>query len=90
MELGKRKYERCAFSQIIKYSISSHINDKASTALLHDFSYSGLCMVTLDPLQNGQEIVVKSSLTDNAITAVVCWCNNLGNNTYKIGLELKH
>jgi hypothetical protein len=90
MELGKRKYERCAFPQIIKYSISSYIDDKASTALLHDFSYSGLCIITHDPLQNGQEIRVKSSLTNNSITAIVRWCSDLGNNTYKIGLELKH
>ena len=89
MELGKRKYERCAFPQIIKYSISSYIDGKTSTALLHDFSYSGLCIITRDPLQNGQEILVKTGLMNNSVTAVVRWCLNVGTSSYKVGLEIR-
>ncbi len=90
MELGKRKYERSAFSQIIRYSTPAYNDDRFSTGLLHDFSYSGLCIMTHYPMQDGQEIMIKSSLMSNPITAIVRWCRDMGNNTYKVGLELKN
>jgi hypothetical protein len=90
MESGKRKFSRCDFYQIIEYSFIPHIADKVSTGLLHDFSYSGLCMITHQPFQEGQEIVIKSSLMSNSISAVVRWCSNTGTATYKVGLEFKN
>jgi hypothetical protein len=90
MESGKRRYSRSDFSQIITYSLIPQIDDKVSTGLLHDFSYSGLCIITHDPIQEGQEILVKSSLISNSITAVVCWCSDMGNSSYKVGLEFKN
>jgi hypothetical protein len=89
MESGKRRYLRSDFSQIITYSLPQ-IDDKVSTGLLHNFSYSGLCIITHDPIQEGQEILVKSSLMSNSITAVVRWCSDIGNSTYKVGLEFKN
>ena len=90
MESGKRKYSRCDFSQIIGYSLLPHIDDKVSTGLLHDYSYSGMCIITHDPIQEGQVILVKSSLISNSITAVVRWCSDMCNSTYKVGLEFKN
>ena len=89
MESGKRKYSRCDFSQIIMYSLLPHIDGNASTGLLNDFSYSGLCITAHHPVQEGQEILVQSSLMSNSTTAVVRWCSNMGNSTYKVGLEIK-
>jgi hypothetical protein len=89
MESGKRKYSRCDFSQIIVYSLLPHIDDNVSTGLLHDYSYSGMCIITHDPIQEGQEILVKSSLISNSITAVVRWCRDTSNSIYKVGLEFR-
>ena len=89
MESGKRKYSRCDFSQIIQYAIPAHIASQASTGLLQDFSYSGLCMLTHHPLQEGEEIVIRSSLTTDPLTAIVRWCCHTGNSNYRVGLELK-
>jgi hypothetical protein len=90
MESGKRKYSRCDFSQIIGYSLLPHIDDNVSTGLLHDFSYSGLCITANHPIQEGQEILVQSGIMSNSITAVVRWCIDMGNSTYKVGLEFKN
>jgi hypothetical protein len=89
VELEKRKYSRCGFSQIILYSLLTDIDDKVSTGLLQDFSYSGMCIMTLRPFQERQEIVVKSTRLNNSITAVVRWCRDTSNSTYKVGLEFK-
>ncbi len=89
MESGKRRYSRFEFSQIIAYSLPPHIDNKVSTGLLHNLSYSGLCIIiTQHPLQEGQEILIKSGLLDS-ITALVRWCCDTGNSTYKVGLEFK-
>jgi hypothetical protein len=90
MESGKRKYSRCDFSQIITYSLLAQSENKVSTGLLHDSSYSGMCIITHDPIQEGQEILLKSSLMSNSITAVVRWCSDMGNSTYKVGLKFKN
>jgi hypothetical protein len=71
MESGKRKYSRSEFSQIITYSLLPCIDDKFTSALLHDFSYAGLCIITNHSLQEGQEILIKSGLTSTSVTTVV-------------------
>jgi len=89
VELEKRKYSRCDCSQIILYYLLPHTDDEVITGLLQDFSYSGLCIRTHHPLQEGQEILVKSTLMSNSITAVVRWCRDTSNSMYKVGLEFK-
>jgi hypothetical protein len=84
----KRKFSRCKFSQIIAYSLP-HIDNKFLTGLIHDFSYSGLCIITQHPLPEGQEILVKSHLMSSPINALVRWCGDTGNFIYKAGLEFK-
>lgn len=89
MKLEKRKYSRSDFSQIIRYSLLPHIDDKILTGLLRDFSYSGMCMMTHHPLQERQEIVLANTMLDNSMTALVRWCRDTGNSIYKVGLEFK-
>lgn len=90
MELGNRKFSRYDFSQIIRYSPPVDISGRTSTGLIRDFSYSGLCIITHHPLERGQEIVIDSLLMSESLTAVVRWCDNMGDATYRVGLEIKH
>ena len=91
MGSGKRMYSRCNVYQMIHYSLLPCIDNKVLRGLLHDFSCSGFCMTTLHPLQEGQEISVKSSLMNNSMTSVVRWCSDTatGKSIYKAGLEFK-
>ena len=86
---GKRKHERCDLTQIVEYSLHPNTSGKYSTGMLRDFSYSGVRLITQHPLQPGQEIIMKSILMSYSITAIVRWCNDMGNNTYAVGLEFK-
>ena len=74
---------------MISYSLLPRVDDKVSTGLLCNFSYSGMCIMTHHPLQERQEIVVKSTPLNNSITAVARWCRDTSNSTYKVGLESK-
>jgi hypothetical protein len=89
MEPERRKYSRYNISQTIAYSLPPHIDNNFSTGLIHDFSNSGLCIITQHPLPEGQEIFVKSGRVSSPITVLVRWCGDTGNSIYKVGLEFK-
>jgi hypothetical protein len=88
MEQRKRKHARFDYSEIIAYSLSPYSDNRVSTGLIHNFSYFGLCIVTEHPIQEGQEILVKSQIMSKPVTAVVRWCKDTGSSTYKVGLEI--
>jgi hypothetical protein len=90
MKYEKRRYSRCGIPHIIiEYTLTSHNTDTVSTGLLYDFSSEGLCVMTHHPLEEGQEIIIKSMLTHESIHAVVRWCCETGNTVYKVGMALK-
>lgn len=89
MPTGQRKNSRYDFSQLIEYSLHSYPTDKALKGIIHDFSHSGLSMITNYPLSEGEEIIIKSILTDDSHSAIVRWTIRLGDNTIKVGLEFK-
>jgi hypothetical protein len=89
MTTGQRKNSRCEFSQLIEYSLRSKPSDKLLKGMIQDFSHSGLCMITNYPLSDGDEILIRSILTDDSRTASVRWTKNMGNNTIKVGLVFK-
>jgi hypothetical protein len=86
---GMRKYERDRVSLIISYSVLAHNPEKAFTALMEDYSYSGLCMVTPHFIEDGQEIIVKSGLSEESVRAVVRWTKGNGDACYKVGAEFR-
>jgi hypothetical protein len=89
MTTGQRNNSRCDFSQLIEYSLRSKPSDKVLKGMIQDFSHSGLCMITNYPLSEGEEIIIKSILTDDSRSAIVRWTIRLGDNTVKVGLEFK-
>jgi len=89
MTTGQRKNARYDFSQFIEYSLSSHPADKVLKGIIQDFSHSGLSMITNHPLSEGDEIVIRSILTEASRCAVVRWIVNMGNSSVKVGLEFK-
>jgi hypothetical protein len=87
--LKKRRHERDNSPEIIHYAPSPYSPDEVLKGMMKYFSYSGLCIITHQALEAGQEIVVKNIITANARAAIVRWYQDLGNDTYKIVLEFK-
>jgi hypothetical protein len=56
--------------------------------LIKDWSYSGLCLIAQQPLEEEQEIIVSSVVVPKSKNAVVRWYKDLGSDTYKIVLEI--
>ena len=69
--LEKRKYERDHLTEIVHYAPSPHSSDTVLRGLMRDFGNTGLCLITRQALEEGQEIVVKSVIVPNSKRAVV-------------------
>lgn len=89
MALGQRKYERDISSLIIRYSLAANISKKVLSAMMENYSFSRLRMVTRHPLKEGQEIVINGGLFEDALPAIVRWFRYRGDTTFKVGLEFK-
>jgi hypothetical protein len=57
--------------------------------LIKDWSFSGLCLIAREPIDEGQEITVNSVVVPKSKKAVVKWHKGLGNGTYQIGLAVR-
>ena len=89
MLLEKRTYKRDDLMQMVRYAPSPHTSDTVLSGLIKDYSNSGLCLIAQQSLKEGQEIIVNSVIMPYSKKAVVRWHQEVGNATYKIGLEFK-
>ena len=87
--IEKRTYRRDDLMEIVHYAPPPHTSDDVLRGLIKDYSDSGLCLIAHQAIEEGQEIVVKSVVMPKSKTAVVRWHRDLGNSTFKIGLEFK-
>ena len=55
--------------------------------LIKDWSYSGLCLIAHEPIEEGHEIIVKSMGVPSSKKAIVRWQQKISNDSYNIGLE---
>ena len=84
----RRRHKRKQTINRIEYAIEPVTTDETFYGVVVNMSETGLCILTSDPLSEGQHI----RITDNgkAINqaAVVRWTEKYSDLYYKIGLEL--
>jgi hypothetical protein len=85
----KRSDKREDLMQVVNYAPSPYSSSTVLRGLIKDWSFSGLCLIAREPIDEGQEIIVNSVVVPKSKNAVVRWFQNLGNGTYKIGLEIR-
>lgn len=84
----KRKHLRYDFKQLIDYIFDIKTPDVLLKGLVYNISYSGLCIGTNCLIPEGQKITIKSILPSDSQIAVVRWTKKIGDNFFRIGLEL--
>jgi c-di-GMP-binding flagellar brake protein YcgR len=87
--LDRRKYQRDDLWEIVRYAPSPYTSDTVLRGLIKDWSQSGICLMTLQPLEDGQEIIVDTIVAPSSKKATVIWQQNVGKASYKVGLEFK-
>jgi hypothetical protein len=72
---------------MVRYAPSPHTSDTVLRGLIKDWSGSGICLITHEPLVSGQEIIVNSVVVPKSKKAVVKWQQAFGSAAYRVGLE---
>ena len=85
----RRKYQRDNLMEMVRYAPSPHKSEIVLRGLIKDYSHSGICLIALQPLEKGQEIMVNSIIMPYSKKATVRWQQNIGSATYKVGIEFR-
>ena len=85
----RRKDTRETLMQMVRYAPSPETSDAVLRGMIQDWSFSGLCLIAHEPIDEGQEILISSVVMPKSKKAVVKWCERLGNGTYQIGLQVR-
>jgi len=87
--LEKRIFKRDDLMEVVQYAPSPYDSNTVLRGWIKDWSQSGICLIARHPLKEDQEIIVNSVIMPYSKKAVVRWHQEVGNATYKIGLEFK-
>ena len=87
MAFEPRKEERQDYPYEIEYVTDPLTTYEIFTAVAVNISNSGLCLYTSTPLNEGQEITIKSTIPAPSQIAVVRWIEKLNDFYYKVGLQ---
>jgi hypothetical protein len=85
--LNRRQCECRYVGKPLEYSMTPSGEDEPFDGILFDISESGLHIITIHPLKEGETISIKSVVTLPSKTAVVRWCKNYHDLYSKIGLK---
>jgi len=75
--------------QMARYAPSPQTSDTVLRGMIKDWSGSGICLIALQPLDEGQEVIVNSIIAPSSKKATVRWQQTIGKDTYKVGLEFR-
>ena len=79
---------RYDFHQEIEYVLNYSSADTIFRGITIDISNNGLCLFVFMCLDVGQEITIRNIFHGSSKVGTVQWCNELGDNVYKVGLLL--
>lgn len=77
---------RYDLQQEIEYILPHNLTDNVFRGIISDISKAGLGLYAFRPHTKGQEITIKSGLRELNRKVIVCWCHELGDSIYKVGL----
>jgi hypothetical protein len=82
----QRQEERYSFSETIEYSLDPFSDDEIFKGIVINITKDGICLLITNPLNEGQEITIKSTIPVSSQTAVVHWIEKKDKDYYKVGL----
>jgi hypothetical protein len=83
----RRKDKREQLMEIVNYA--PYPSNSVLRGFIKDWSGSGLCLITFQPLREGQEIIMDTIVAPSSKKAVVRWQQKDGSASYKVGLEFR-
>ena len=87
--VGKKPNKRYDFIQDIEYCLNASSPQEKFIGFTVNKSSDGLGLRVFNPLYAGQEITILKGLEATNLNGTVIWCNQVGENTYRVGLRLR-
>jgi hypothetical protein len=84
--IERRRHQRNDLMAVVQYS-SSPDTSHTSRGVIKNYSYSGICLIALQPFREGQELIVNNLAVPSSKKAIVKWQQKISNDSYNIGLE---
>jgi c-di-GMP-binding flagellar brake protein YcgR len=84
--IERREHVRYDFPHRIEYILSPETSDEIFKAVAINISKTGLCLYIFNPLGEGQEMIIRSSLPVPFKALSVRWIKKMEDNFYKVGL----
>ena len=85
----KRTYQRNDLMEIVQYAPSPDTSGTVLKGVIKNYSFSGICLIASQPLEQAKEIIVNSIVVPSSKRATVRWQHNIGKDAYKVGLEFR-
>lgn len=67
----RRRSNREDFMGVVRYGLSQAASDIVLTGMIMDYNHHGICLIALQPLEEGQEITVDSVIMPFAKKATI-------------------
>jgi len=83
--IKRREDFRCNSHHVIEYVLNNENDQQIFKGVTVNLSAKGLCIYVFNPLNKGQEIIIKSGLRTNK-PAIVLWKKKLDDDLFKVGL----
>ena len=87
--IDRRTDKREDLMQVVNYAPSPYSSSTVMRGWIKDWSGSGICLMTLHPLEENQEVIVDSIVVPKSKTAIVRWSRDLGNGSCIVGLAVR-
>ena len=85
--VDKRRHRRADTIRAVQY-VSNHMRkDEIFDGVVSNLSESGLCLLTTNPLAEGENITIRNRIQANFQTATVRWITKYRGLYYMAGLE---
>lgn len=84
----KRRHIRYDTISEVQYVLNRMHSEEIFDGVIVNISKSGICLLTTNPLNKGQDITIKSKFPATPQTATVRWSTKYHDLYYKAGLEL--
>ncbi len=81
-----RSHVRYDFHKEVEYTINEAGAEKIFKGIIINISEAGLGLYVYNPLNRGQEIILKTDIRELNRKGNIRWCTQLGENIYKVGL----
>jgi hypothetical protein len=84
----KRRHSRDDTISTVQYVLNRLPSEEIFDGVIANMSASGVCLLTTNPLSNGQDITIKNKIPATSQTATVRWSTKYHDLYYMAGLEL--